>query len=62
MARERACRSCKAITSGEKCGVCGSTNLSFQYSGLIIMIDPERSEISKILGISSQGRYALRVE
>ena len=62
MRRERACRECKAVTTGDKCNVCGSSNLTSQFSGLVIVFDPERSEIAKTLQISKPGKYAIKVE
>ena len=60
-ARERACRNCKMITTKSKCENCGSTNLTTNFSGLIVIIDPERSEIAKELGFKKKGSYAVRV-
>ncbi|MEN3048209.1 MAG: transcription elongation factor subunit Spt4 [Candidatus Caldarchaeales archaeon] len=62
MPRERACRVCKAITSEERCWNCGSTDLSASYSGLVVMLVPEDSEIARALGITKPGKYAVRVE
>ncbi|MCD6235429.1 MAG: DNA-directed RNA polymerase, subunit E'' [Thaumarchaeota archaeon] len=60
-ARERACRNCKMMTTKSKCENCGSTNLTANFSGLIVIIDPERSEIAKELGFKKKGSYAVRV-
>ncbi|MCS7118233.1 MAG: transcription elongation factor Spt4 [Thaumarchaeota archaeon] len=62
MPKERACRVCKAITSEERCWNCGSSDLSTSYSGLVVMLVPEESELAKALGITKPGRYAVRVE
>jgi DNA-directed RNA polymerase subunit E" len=61
MPRERACRKCKGLTSGKVCSLCGSTDLSAEWSGLIAIIDPAKSDVAHTLGISKAGRYALRV-
>lgn len=60
--RERACRECRAITTGDRCWNCGSTNLSNAYSGLIVVLVPEESELAKLLNITKPGRYAIKVE
>ncbi|MEM0482278.1 MAG: transcription elongation factor subunit Spt4 [Nitrososphaerota archaeon] len=62
MPRERACRNCRAIVTGNRCDNCGSTNLTATYSGLLIVIHPESSEIAQLLGIAKPGRYAIKVE
>ena len=58
---ERACRDCKMITTRSRCPNCGSDRLSKDFSGIIIVMDPERSEVAKILNIRKPGMYALRV-
>jgi DNA-directed RNA polymerase subunit E" len=61
MARENACRKCRGLSSGKACPICGSTDLSSEWTGLIIILDPEKSEVSKSLSIVKPGRYALKV-
>lgn len=61
MVRERACRKCRALTTEKACPVCGSTDLSENWSGLIIIIDPDNSEVAKVVGATVRGRYALNV-
>lgn len=61
MAREFACRKCRSLASGKVCPMCNSTDLSKDWTGLIIILDPDKSETAKFLGISKSGRYALRV-
>ncbi|MBS7655427.1 DNA-directed RNA polymerase, subunit E'' [Candidatus Bathyarchaeota archaeon] len=58
---DKACRSCKLISSGPICPNCKSSNLSEDWSGIIIIINPELSEIAKKLNIKTPGRYAIRV-
>ena len=61
MVRQFACRKCKSLASGKICPSCNSTDLSKDWAGLIIILEPEKSEVAKSLGISKSGRYALRV-
>jgi len=61
MAKEYACRRCKGLSTGRVCPNCNSTDLSAEWSGLVIIIDPERSEVAKTLNITKPGRYALKV-
>jgi len=55
------CRECHRVVEGEACVVCGSGNLSTDWSGYLVIIDPERSEISKKMNIKLPGIYALKV-
>ncbi|MDJ0274227.1 MAG: DNA-directed RNA polymerase subunit E'' [Aigarchaeota archaeon] len=50
------------MTTGDRCWNCGSTNLSNSFSGLIVVLVPEESEIAKLLNIAKPGRYAVKVE
>ncbi len=58
---EKACRKCHLITTGTLCAKCKTATLSDDFSGLVIIIDPKKSEIAKLMGIKEKGRYALRV-
>ena len=59
----KACRKCKALVSKETniCPVCGSSDFTDEWEGMAIIIDPENSEIAKMLGITKPGRYAIKV-
>ena len=59
--KELACRKCRTLTTDKVCPNDGSTELSNEWSGLIIIIDPDRSQVAKTLGIAKPGRYALKV-
>lgn len=60
---ELACRICKLITSNViVCKSCGSSDLTKNWYGYLIILDPEKSEIAKSLGIKNPGKYALRVD
>jgi DNA-directed RNA polymerase subunit E" len=49
------------ISMGPICPNCKSSNLSDDWTGLVIIIDPENSEIAKKMNIKNPGKYALRV-
>jgi DNA-directed RNA polymerase subunit E" len=59
--KELACRKCRTLTTEKSCPNDGSTELSNEWSGLIIIINPEYSLVAKTLGITKAGRYALKV-
>ncbi len=61
MAREMACRKCKAVTSGKICPICKSSDLTPDWNGIVLVVDPTNSEISKTLGITQKGKYAIKV-
>ena len=59
--REKACTNCHFITKENVCAKCKSTNLSEDFSGIVVMFDPENSSIAKAMKIKEKGRYALKV-
>jgi len=58
---EKACKQCRRIVEGEICPVCKDSQLTATWKGLIIIVDPENSEIAKKLNIKIPGKYALRL-
>lgn len=61
MAKELACRKCKFVTTGKVCPVCKSSDLTADWEGVVLIVDPPNSAIAKSLGISEKGKYALKV-
>jgi len=61
MAKEMACRKCKFVTMGKVCPVCKSSDLTPDWNGIALVVDPSHSQIAKTLGITVKGKYALRV-
>jgi DNA-directed RNA polymerase subunit E" len=61
MAREMACRKCKHVTIGKVCPVCKSSDLTPDWSGVVLVVDPTNSQVSKTLGIKQKGKYAIKV-
>lgn len=49
------------LTTEKACPNDGSTELSNEWSGLIIIINADKSQVAKTLGITKSGRYALKV-
>ncbi len=59
---DHACKNCKLIImQGNVCPVCGSTQLTTKWSGSIVVIDAEKSEIAKKLEIKVDGTYAINI-
>ncbi len=61
MVREMACRKCKCVTTGKVCPICKSSDLTPDWNGIVLVVDPTNSEISKTLGITKKGKYAIKV-
>lgn len=58
---KKACRNCKRIVlRGSVCPACKSTDLTSSFQGIVVIFDVE-SGIAKSLGITSPGKYAIKV-
>ncbi len=55
------CKECHRIVKGQVCQVCNSTSLTSDWSGYVVIIDPEKSKIANRLGVKLAGAYALKV-
>ncbi|MFH1257241.1 MAG: transcription elongation factor subunit Spt4 [Candidatus Diapherotrites archaeon] len=62
MNKGKACRQCRrVIEEGDKCPVCGGSAFTTFWRGYVVIIDSEKSEIAQKMGITTQGRFALRL-
>lgn len=61
MAREMACRKCKFVTTGKVCPACKSSDLTPDWTGIALVVEPDGSQIASTLGITSRGKYAIKV-
>lgn len=56
----KACRECSFLDESDVCPRCGGT-MSAEWSGFLAVTDFEKSEIAKRMGISANGKYAIKV-
>lgn len=58
----KACRDCHFISEDvDKCPACNGTNLSKDWLGYVIVVDPKKSVIASKMQIEAPGKYALKV-
>lgn len=60
--KRKACRNCKAILLPNivQCPYCGSKDFSEEFSGFIIVLDSEKSEIARRKNIK-EGYWAIKI-
>jgi DNA-directed RNA polymerase subunit E" len=66
MAKEKACRQCRRILDTEQeaqqnCPNCKGNQFTTFWRGFVVVVDPEKSEIARKVGIENPGKYALRL-
>lgn len=49
------------VLEGQNCPICGTSDLAEEWNGLVIILDAERSEIAKKLGVDISDKFALKV-
>ncbi|MBM1154358.1 DNA-directed RNA polymerase, subunit E'' [archaeon] len=64
MVQEWACRSCKHLVprGTERCPYCGSSDIATSYVGVAIVLNPDDSELARLLGVSESGKYGIRIQ
>ena len=58
---KKVCKKCKIFVSGAKCPLCQGSDFTESWKGKLIILDAEKSEIAKKVGITSKGEYAIKV-
>ena len=57
----KACRTCKVVTEDNVCPVCKGSELSEDFLGFVIILDPAKSRIAAKMAIKEAGQYALKI-
>lgn len=58
---EKACKKCHRLVREDVCPICKDSELTSSWKGYVVVMDPEKSDIAKTLGITAAGKYALRL-
>ncbi len=62
MSAKKACKMCKRIYEETNCPSCGSNESVKDYKGIVIIFDPQNSEIAKNIKAEKAGEYAVKVK
>ena len=49
------------MTTGKVCPKCRSSDLTPDWTGIVLVVEPDHSQIARTLGITKDGKYALKV-
>jgi DNA-directed RNA polymerase subunit E" len=60
--REVVCKHCRRFVIGDTCPACNTKDFTKTWKGVVVINDPEGSEIAKLLEINAPGKYALWVK
>ncbi|MFA5141383.1 MAG: transcription elongation factor subunit Spt4 [Candidatus Woesearchaeota archaeon] len=62
MSKKKICKTCKLFVDGDKCPICNNSNFASAFNGRMYILDPNRSEIAKKIGIKAKGEYAIKIK
>lgn len=57
----KVCKKCKIFVKGNECPICKGSKFSDNWKGRIFILDADRSEIAKKIGVKTKGEYAIKV-
>ena len=58
------CRECHRVQDSEEveaCVACGSTSLTEDWAGYVVITHPDKSDIAEEMDVTEAGKYALKV-
>ncbi|MCK4521886.1 MAG: DNA-directed RNA polymerase subunit E'' [Nanoarchaeota archaeon] len=58
---KKACKKCKIFVQGSECPLCKGNQLSPNWQGRLAILDANKSEIAKKIGITVKGEYAIKI-
>lgn len=60
---EKACKECRLIIShGDTCPICGSKDLTNKWSGYMIILNAEKSQIAQKFSLKMNSTYAINIK
>ncbi len=59
---KKVCKKCKVFVEGNVCPLCNGNQFADNWKGRIYVIDPNKSEIAKKIGLNAKGEYAIKVK
>ncbi len=59
----KACLNCKMLSDKKEkiCPNCGSKNFSDEWSGMVVILNVNKSQLAALLNIKKEGIYAVKV-
>ena len=58
--KKKVCKRCKLFVEGPECPLCKGNQFATNWQGRITIIDANKSDIAKKMGITANGEYAIK--
>ncbi len=62
VSKEKVCRKCKRFVLEDECPVCRAKDFSRSWKGVVVIIDPNGSEVAQTTGLTVPGKYCMWVK
>ena len=62
MVKKKVCKKCKLFVDGSECPICKGNKFTQNWQGRIFILDPNKSDIAKKIGIKVKGEYAIKAK
>lgn len=59
---KKVCRQCRIFVEGNQCPICKKNQFTDNWKGRLVIVDAEKSEIAKKMGLTVKGEYAIKVK
>ena len=59
--KRKVCKHCKLFYEGSECPKCHSKDVATSWQGRLAILDKDKSDIAKKIGIEKDGEYAIKV-
>lgn len=60
--KKKACKRCRLFFDGQECPSCKSNQFTTNWKGRLSILDAAESGVSKRVGITENGEYAIKVK
>jgi DNA-directed RNA polymerase subunit E" len=61
MIKKNVCKNCKMFYEGNTCPGCKNSQKATTWKGRINVLNPNKSDIAKKMGIEVKGEYAIKI-
>lgn len=60
MVKKKICKNCKLFVEDNECPICKGNQFVNNWQGKVIVLDANKSDIGKKMGIEVKGEYAIK--
>lgn len=58
--KKKVCKNCRLFVEGNNCPICNGNQFGSSWQGRINVLDANKSDVAKAIGITVKGEYAIK--